>query len=228
MARKHLKRLCAPKSWGILRKEEQFIIKPQAGAHTLSLCLPISVLLKRLGHVNTTKEARSAIRANPILIDGKRIKTPKAQAGLMDVCTIHGETFRILINNKGHLTPVKTTESESGFKPCKITRKKTTRGSKTYLHTIDGRTIITDKQDQYRVGDTILIAIPEQRIISHHPLETGAIVYLIGGKHLGEVGVITTIKDDTIAYLTSNGNTYTTLKTYAFALGKEKPLITLP
>ena len=228
MARKHLKRLAAPPSWAILRKEETFITRPNPGKHTLDQCLTICEILKRLKYVSTSREAKIALLHNTILIDGKRAHSPKTQAGLMDEITIGEMSYRILIDHRGHLVPVAITKDESGVKPCKVISKTMNRGGNLHIHTFDGRNLIADKPKAYTIGDTIMVTVPKQTVAGHYKLEPGAYVYLTGGKHLGDRGLVTSVKQDTIAYHTSQGQEFTTLKTYAFVLGKGKPGITLP
>lgn len=228
MARKHLKRLVAPKSWGILRKEETFITRPNPGPHTLDQSLPISVLLKRLGFVKTSAEAKKALLHNQILIDGRRAVDPKTQAGLFDEVKIGETTYRVLINKLGQLVTPAAPKGECGTKPCKVIGKTAIKGGRTQANTNDGRNVILSESGECSVGDTIMVSIPEQAIKGLHKLETGAFVFLTGGKHLGDSGSVTSIKGNAIAYKNTKGEEYTTLKEYAFVLGKGKPCITLP
>lgn len=228
MARKHLKRLAAPSSWGILRKAETFITRPNPGAHTLDKCIPLGLLLRKLGLVSTSREAKKALLASPVLIDGKRRVDPKAQAGLFDVVTVADKHWRISIDEKGHLVLANVPAGEIGIEPCKVTGKTPIKGGKIQVTTLDGRSILTDAKTKLAVGDTIIVTTPKQTIKEHLPLETGAFVFLIGGKHLGDKGVVASIKGSAIAYKSKDGKEYTTLKEYAFVLGKGKAAITIP
>lgn len=227
MALKHLKRLVAPTSWAILRKAETFITRPHPGAHTITQCMPINVLIKRLGYTNTSRETKKALLAHPAIIDGTPQTDPKAQAGLFDEVIIGQDHYRILLDAKGHIIAAKAPTSEHGFKPCKVTGKTPIRGGKIQVNTSDGRNLIIDNPKQVAVGDTIIVTTPKQSIKEHHKLENGAFIFLTGGKHLGDNGVVTGIKENTIAYKNKTGQEYTTLKDYAFVLGKGKPAITL-
>ena len=227
MARKHLKRLVAPSSWGLLRKEHTFITRPLPGGTPLEHSMPLSVLLKRLGLVTTTREAKKALLHRSILLNGTACTEHKTSVGLMDTLTHGTHTFRLLLDAHGHLIPFPVPEHEAHTKPCKIIGKTMITMAKLQCHTLDGRNFLMDK-NVVAVGDTVLISLPKQGVTAHHTLETGAFIYLIGGKHRGDRGVVTSIKDDAIAYKNIHGQEYTTLKTYAFVLGKGKPAITLP
>lgn len=225
MARRHLKRLAAPKSWGILRKEETFITRPNPGAHTMQQCMPLSALMKRAGYVKTTREAKKALLKNSVLVDGRRRLDPKSQAGLFDEIKISKDSLRVLIDTKGHLITVKAPENECGSKPCKVTGKTAIRGGKIQANLSDGRNMILDTK--CAVGDTLIVTFPKQSVKEHHKLEAGAFVLLTGGKHVGECGTVTHMKDNTLAYKNQDGEEYTTLKEYAFVLGRGKPCITM-
>ena len=81
---RHLKRLNAPKSWTILRKTTKYIAKPLPGAHALGESMPIGLVLKQLGHAQTTAEAKKILHAHPVLVDGKRVLDPKSPVGILD------------------------------------------------------------------------------------------------------------------------------------------------
>ena len=96
---------------------------------------------------------------------------------------------------------------------------------KIQINLNDGRTILTEKKD-FKVGDSVLIELPSQKIKQTIKLEKGSLVYLTGGKHIGEIGVIEEFKDNIIVYKRNNQK-HETLKKYALVVGKNKPLISL-
>ena len=53
------------------------------------------------------------------------------------------------------------------------------------------------------------------------------LIYLIGGKHIGDMGKVEDVHGDKIRYKSRKGDVYETLKEYAFVIGKEKPSIKL-
>jgi ribosomal protein S4E len=53
------------------------------------------------------------------------------------------------------------------------------------------------------------------------------LIYLTGGKHIGQIGKIQDIIGNRILYKTESGDVVETLKDYAFPIGKDKPLIKL-
>ncbi len=227
MGKKHLKRLAAPKTWNISRKNTKFVTKQAPGPHSLGLGMPIITILKDiLAYGSTTKEVKKILGTNNIKIDGKTRKDFKFSVGLFDVVGISdAEYFRIIINNQGKMDLIKIGKNESTIKPCKIIGKKMIK-NKLQLNLYDGNNILVDKND-YKVGDTLLLSMLDKKINKHMRLDKKSSVFLIGGKHMGEIGNVEEIISDKIIYKNKEGNLIETSKKYAFVIGDTKPLITL-
>lgn len=58
-------------------------------------------------------------------------------------------------------------------------------------------------------------------------LDKNGLIYLTGGKHIGQIGNIQDIIGNRVLYKTESGDVVETLKEYALPVGKDKPLITL-
>jgi small subunit ribosomal protein S4e len=224
---RHLKRLNAPKSWTISRRTTKYIAKPLPGAHKLSESMPVSLVLRQLGYAVTAAEAKKILSAHQILVDGKRVKDLKAQLGLLDGIALTGtsEYYRVVFDKKGRLQMVPMPKAEAGVKLCKVEGKTAVSGGKTQFNLNDGRNILADK-DAAKTGDSLLIQVPGQKIQQRIALEKGALIYLLGGKHIGTFGVLEKIEDDEIIF-TANGKSIATAKKYALVVGKDRPAITL-
>jgi small subunit ribosomal protein S4e len=224
---RHLKRLNAPKTWTILRRTTKYIAKPLPGAHKLSESMPISLVLRQLGHAQTSAEAKKILNAHQILVDGRRIKDPKAPAGLLDSISMPGssEYYRIVFDSKGRLQLVPIPKNEAGMKLCKVVNKTTVSGGKIQLNFSDGRNLLADSKAA-NTGDTLVLEMPGQKIQQRLALEKGVLVYLLGGKHISTIGVLDKIEDDEIT-ITQNGQPITTAKKYALVVGKDKPVLTM-
>ena len=74
------------------------------------------------------------------------------------------------------------------------TNKTTIKGGKTQYTLHDGRTIISEKPDEYSTGDSLTVSLPDQEVKAHHPFQPDSMAYLIGGSHVGEVSKIKTIE----------------------------------
>ncbi|MBI2133263.1 30S ribosomal protein S4e [Candidatus Woesearchaeota archaeon] len=225
--KKHLKRLAAPKSWAIARKGLKFLTRPAPGGHSMEASMPLSVIFRDLlKHAVTARESMTIIKNKTILIDGKQTKEPRRQVGLMDVLKIPetNETYRMIINRKGKLELKTIPAEEENLKVCRINSKSTISKGKIQLGLHDGRTIISDAK--YNTGDSLLLKLPGQEIAGSFPLEKNTIVFLSGGKHKGSTGTIEEIRKQLLVVRIGD-ETVETLKKFAFAIGKEKPAITV-
>ena len=222
----HLKRYAAPKSWFLLRKMYKWVTRPAPGPHPLMQAVPIALLLKKLGLARTKREIKKILNAGFVLVDGRRIANPHFPVGFMDVLEIKqaAQTLRVVIDRKGKLQLLTIPTEEAGKKVCKITGKTTVKKGKTQLNLFDGRNLLIDKNG-LAVGDSVLITIPKMKIIEPLKLEKGFTIYLVGGKHIGDIGVVAEIKGNTIWYQNEKKRRLETLKKFAFVVGKEKPSI---
>jgi len=229
MAKKHLKRLVAPKSWKIKRKGITFVTRPNPGMHSKKNSISINVVLRdMLNYAKTTRDVKVILSNRDILVDGKQIKDHRFSVGVMDLIEIPKtkESFRVLLNKKGNISLVKQKSDEAKIKLCKIVGKSVIKKGKIQLNLNDGKNMIIDKNN-YNTGDTLVIEIPEQKIKEHLKFEKGVCVYLSGGKHKGESGIIDEIKDSLIKVKPESGESFETSKKFAFVIGKINSMITL-
>ena len=234
MGKSHLKRIVMPKSWPVHRKSNVWITRPKTGAHSFRKSMSINTIMKEMMNcANTTKEVKHILNAGKVKIDGIVRKDYKFAVGLMDVITIEGITSssRLLLNQKGKFVLHELPKSESTIKPLKIINKKVLKGKKVQLNFIDGKNII-DKGD-YKVDGTALLDFKTNKLKESIPFEKGAIVYITGGARVGEMGVIKEIIENegsnpTHTICSKGKEEFRTLKTYAFVIGKTKPIISLP
>lgn len=226
------KSLSVNKSRNIKRKENKFTIKLKPGPHNTSQSIPLGFLVRDLLEVSTNKkETKTILNNGKIKIDGKTRKEIKFPVGLFDFISIENskENYRMVLDSKGRLKPIKTEESKA-TKLCKITGKKM-KGKKIQLNTNDGRTFIENKTE-LKVGDTIKISLPEQKIIEKLAEKKGSLVYVTGGSHSGETAEIEEIikgsinRSKTIKLKTKEKNFRTTASN-VFIIGEKKAEIEL-
>ncbi len=222
MTKNHLKRNVANKSWILLRKENKYVIKPSAGKHKIKDCVPLGYLLKNLGFVQTTKEAKKLLLLNNVLVDKKKVMEIKYPIGFMDVISVNDKNLRCAFDNKGRICFIDIDEADSNKKICKILEKSKVKQGKTQLNLSDGRNILVDK-DEFKVGDSIVLELPSQKIIKNLSFNTGALILLTGGKHIGSTGFIEKILPKHILFKDEKGNKFPTLKKYGFVIGTNKP-----
>lgn len=196
---KKLKRQMAPKFWGISRKNDRFVLTVKPGQHPKAVAVPTAVLLRDvLKIVRTLREAKSAIYAGRVKVDGVVRKSLHHGIGFMDTVTLEGsgETYRMVATESHLLYPIKMNDaSEAGKKICKVTSKVTIRGGKTQLGFHDGRALITE--EAANVGDSCIMQIPEQKILEIVRLDVGALIIVTRGANTGKTGTVNEIKKGT-------------------------------
>ena len=228
MAKNHMARLAAPKTWPIKRRGSTFVTKQNAGPHNLAMSIPLNILLKEVMMIaKNTREAKKLLASNEVAIDCRQRKDIRFPVGIFDTLQFSNtnECFRVSLSKKGKIILARIKKEESSLKPAKITGKSMVSG-KLQLNLYDGKNISAGS-GSYNVGDTLLISLPEQKIVKHLKLGKKSTIFLTGGKHIGETGAIEDIVQDKIIYRDSSGNLVETSKKYAFVVGDEKPLVTL-
>lgn len=229
MVKRHLKRLVAPKSWKIKRKGITFVTRPNPGMHSKKNSTSINVVLRdMLNYARTTRDVKMILADKGVLVDKKQVKDHRFSVGVMDIIEMPkiNKCLRVLLNKKGNICLVEIKGDETKIKLCKIVEKTVIKKGKIQLNLNDGRNIIIDKNN-YNTGDTLVIEVPEQKIKEHLKFEKESSVYLSGGKHKGESGIVEEIKDSMIKVKPKSGESFETLKKFAFVIGKENPIITL-
>jgi len=229
--KRHLKKLGAPKSWNIERKDHVWIAKPRPGAHSLEGSLPLTTILTIvLKKASSIREAERLIKTNEILVDGRIVKDPKFPVGFMDVLSIPkvDEHYLITYDKYGRIQLQKTKEQK--FKLCRVERKFVAKKGKKMIGLHDGRTQAADKD--YKTGDVVKMAVPEQKILDYFEFKKGSTAYVIKGKHAGKTGKIKeeikgTAAREALVVMEKEGETFNVPKRYLFLIGRDKPEIKL-
>ncbi|MEK6943140.1 MAG: 30S ribosomal protein S4e [Nanoarchaeota archaeon] len=223
----HLKRMATPKTWHINRKKNKFVTKPAPGPHSSDISLALGTLVKEVfNYAATTREVKKILNANSVKVDGTVRKDFRFPVGIFDTVEFsNGKHFRLILNKKGKIDTIETSKEESSMKPAKIIGKAMVKG-KVQLNFYDGKNKLAEKND-YKVGDSVMLSLPDQKISKHLKLQKKATIFLTSGKHVGETGKIEDIAGNKIIYKDHNGELVETLKEYAFVIGEDKPLIAL-
>jgi len=234
-SRKHMKRFNAPKSWAAHPKENKWTVKPSAGPHSIKKSISLLIVVRDLLKLaDNAREAKRIINTGKILVDGRAIKDYKFPVGFMDVVEIPttGDVYRVLPDLKGRLTLHTIDTGNANFKLAKVANKTTIKDGQNQLNLHDGRNLLSD--EDVNVGDVVNLKIPEQEIAEVYKLEEGATVLVTGGKHSGEIGSINEIvinkssNKNTVVVENKKKDTFLTLRDYAFVIGKDSPVISLP
>jgi small subunit ribosomal protein S4e len=240
-----LKREPAPRFWPIHRKKHLWVVKPSAGPHSLGNCLSLAIILRDvLGFAKTRKEAKTIVLQGKVRVDGRVRREDDFPVGLMDVISISDidKCFRIVPSSRG-LTLHSISKEESDFKLCRIEDKKVVKNGHIQLKLHDGSNILVKvsepKNSQtrtYKTLDTLKISLPERQILEHIKMKEKDFAIMTSGKNIGKHGKIIEIKETKgkkrrnvlVTIEDEKGNRYKTILSFVFAIGEEKPLISIP
>jgi len=193
----HLKRYSMPRSWPLPVKGKTWVIRPLPGAHSKMNCMPLQVLIRDgLKFADTAKEAKSIITAGKIMVDKRIRKDPKFGIGMMDVVEIPETktSYRVVVGKHG--LEIKKIDKDNDKKLCLIKNKVSLRSGHFQLNLHDGRNIKLNKTEaaKYKTWESIVLQLPEQKIVGHYKLTKGSPAFIFGGKNSGLSGIIKDIK----------------------------------
>ncbi|MBT6995310.1 30S ribosomal protein S4e [Candidatus Woesearchaeota archaeon] len=225
----HIKRLAAPKSWPINRKTNVWVLRSNPGSHTFETSMPAGLILKEiLGYVKTTKETKYIVNQGKVSVNGKIVKKQKLPVGILDVITIGKDNYRIIINTKGKLIPVKIKNDEAKLILKRVENKTSLKNKKIQVNFSEGSNMIS--KEKYNTGDTVVFS--DNKVKEHIKLEKGSMGYILAGKQVGRIGLIKEIIEKkglqpAKIIFTQGKEDFETLRNYVFIVGKNKPLVTL-
>ncbi|HIH37913.1 30S ribosomal protein S4e [Candidatus Woesearchaeota archaeon] len=227
MTKQVMKRIASPRTWNIARKTTRFITRPNPGAHSYDQGIALAVVLKEhLGICQNLKEVKYVISQKQVLVDQVIRDDHRHNIGLMDVLALPliGKVYRLVLDKKGKLAIIEIPEKEAGKKVCKVTGKSVLKKGMLQLNLSDGRNIMVQKND-VKVGSSVVIDIPSQKMAQNLPLEKGSLILLTGGKHMGDMGTIEEIKEGILVYKNAENKKFQTARGHAFVIGKDKAVI---
>jgi len=210
-----------PEFWPLARKAKSYVTTPMPGPHQKYNCFPLKVIVRdSLKFAESSGEAKKILNAGKVLVDKKVRKEPRFPVGFMDVLEIPELQVRYRVNiNKRGLVLEKIREEEARIKLCRITGKAILKGGIQQLNLHDGRNILS--KGSYRIGDSLMIGIPGQKILKHYSLKKGEPAIIIAGRNMGVTGRIKGIKErksmlekSTVTIETEKGKDIETLKDY--------------
>jgi len=225
----HLKRYAMPRFWPLAVKEKTWAVRPMPGPHQKDFCIPLQIVVRDLlKYAETGREAKQIVKSGKIFVDKKIRREEKFPVGLMDVIEIPElkNHFRVLVDKNG-LKLEKISEEEAGKKLCRINGKRLIKKNVIQLNLHDGRNIIVRDEAKkaivYKPGDSLLISLPDQKILKHYRLEKSSPALIIAGKNMGVKGVIKEVttkkrmtEKSTVVLKTDSGE-IETLKDYVMA-----------
>ena len=179
---------------------------------------------------NSSREVRRILHDGNVMVDGNIVRDHRFPVGLFDVITIPkiDSSYRVLLDRKQRLMLHKV--SDSGIKLYRINDKTNVKGGAIQLNLHDGSNIISD-EFSYRTSDSVLVSLPERKVLQHLVYKPGNLALITGGAHSGELATIKEIRKvrSSMPNTVSLRSTYDfeTVEDYVFVIGKNTPEIEL-
>ena len=229
---RHQKRLSMPKTWDIQRKTHKWAVKASPGPHSGLKSIPLLLVIRDVMKLaNSSREAKKILHDGNILVDGVVRRDYKFPVGVFDVITIPkiDLSYRVFLDEKQRLSLRKISDPE--VKLCKITDKTIVKGGNTQLNLHDGSNIVSDEYS-YHSSDSVILTLPERKVVKHITYKPGSLALVIGGAHSGELATIEDIRKtrSVMPNMTSLHSSYDfeTIEDYVFVIGKGTPEIETP
>jgi small subunit ribosomal protein S4e len=228
-----LKRRAAPRTWTVPRKGTKWLKRPAPGPHAQDQAIPLLLVLRDLRHVVTSaREARILLRSGAVKVDGKVTRDLSRGLGLMDTLSFAAPLdahFRVVRDRRGKLALVAIPSTEAAVKLGRVRFKHTVSGGRVEVTLHDGRNLLVPAATPYRVGDSVKIALPGQKVVEHLPLAPGSLAYVSGGTHVGELARVdrVEVRNSSQPNLVHFKEGFSTVKEYVFVVGQQAPEVTL-
>lgn len=229
---RHLSRLAAPKTWPVLRKNLKWIAKPLPGTHNQKYSLPLIVVMRDLLKLaQTTREVKKLLNDGEILVNQGKVSHPRFPIGLFDTLSIPKikQSYRMSLSKLGKLVLIPIDEAEANKLLLKVHRKTAVKGKKIQLNFTNGWSKLQDKACS--THDVFVYDAGQKKILTHLKFEPNSAVFVIGGKHIGELATIESVKTlgefkkTYLIKLKSEGGTWESAKDDVFVIGKQNPEI---
>ncbi len=227
----HQKRISAPKTYPIERKDGSYVVKAE-GPHRQDAGLPVAVLLRDvLGEAESMSEVTQAMSAGKVLVNGKPRANPRSTVGFMDIVSFPGidTHYRVLVGKTGFRL-VEVDADEASRKLVRVDDKTTLPDGVTQLNLSDGNNIEVDDTDIGTKG-SVLVSLPDLEIEDEVPYEEGALVYVRGGKHVGELASIVSIdvqpgsQENTVTLESEDNGEFETVERNVYVVGDDEPVV---
>lgn len=225
-----IKRITAPSTWLIQRKHGHFVTDPKGTKRSDSLSLDSS--LKTLGICVTTREAKKLISGGRILVNARKASSHRMGVGLFDVITVLGEekSWRLVYNESRKLSFIPCKDADR--KVVRIEGKRVLKGGKDSQLNLSGGINIVSGKKGLNSGDSLVISLPDLKVLDHLKPAKGSLVYVVSGSHRGALAKLSSIKKiasaepDVFTLKTKDGE-FNTRKTSVFVVGSDKEAVQL-
>jgi small subunit ribosomal protein S4e len=228
-----LKRGAAPRAWTIPRKGTKWVKRPAPGPHPQEQSVPLQIVLRDLlGVARSAREARILARQGSVRLDGRIVTDLDRGVGLMDTLSLAAPTdahYRMVKNGRGKLVLVRIPSTEAGVKIGQVRRKHSLPSGRLAVTLHDGRNVRVAANVAYRVGDSLKIEVPGQKVVDHLKLAPGALAFVAGGSHVGQLARVdrVEVRNSSQPNLVHFAEGFSTTKEYVFVVGQKNPEVTI-
>ncbi|MGA8542065.1 MAG: 30S ribosomal protein S4e [Thermoplasmata archaeon] len=228
-----LKRRAAPRAWTIPRKGTKWVKRPGPGPHAQDQSIPLLLVLRDLRHIAATaREASILLRSGNVRVDGKVAKDLDRGLGLMDTLSLAAPLdahYRVVKDRRGKLVLVTIPPAEATIKIGRVRFKHSVRKGQVEVTLHDGRNLLVPSKSPYRVGDSLKLEVPSQKVVDHLPLAAGALAFVAGGSHVGELARVekVEVRNSSSPNLVHFKEGFSTVKEYVFIVGQTAPEVTI-
>ncbi len=228
-----LKRRAAPRAWTVPRKGTKWVLRPRPGPHPQDRSIPLLLVLRDLQRVAANaREARRLLNDGSVKVDAKVARDLARGIGLMDTVSLAeplDRHYRLVTDRRGKLVLAAIPSTEAAVKIGRVGAKHTVRGGRVEVTLHDGRNLLVPASTPYRVGDSLKIALPGQKVLEHLVLKPGALAYVAGGSHVGELARVerVEVRNSPQPNLVHFKEGFSTIKEYVFVVGDKAPEVTL-
>ncbi len=231
---RRLKRRAAPRAWKIPRKGTKWVQRVAPGPHAQDQSLPLVLVLRDLqGIARNAREALTLLRQGSVRVDNKVVRDLARGVGLMDTVSLAApadQHFRVVKDRRGRLVLVPIAAADAAVKLGRVRRKTALPGGRLQVTLHDGRNLIAPGRTEWKVGDSLKVALPGQTVAGHLPLAPGQLAYIAGGSHVGQLARIERIevRNSPQPNRVHFAEGFSTSKEYVFVVGSESALLPLP
>lgn len=190
--KRHMKTITSPRFIGAKKKATAYIMKARAGRHSRERSVPIAQFMKANGIAGSTSEAKRALIASELQVNGKPVRDPRYPIGLNDVITVRRNSESYLVGVDRYAKSSFTKVDGPKVMTYKLIRKYRTKGGKLMFSLNDGSIVEGSKEG--RVNDSVQID-SARKIVGLLKFEKGASCVVINGVHVGASGTIKEIRE---------------------------------
>lgn len=188
--------LAAPKYFGIYRKHQRYVIKPDPGRHSLERCVPLLIAVKKLGAASGSVEASNVIKNGSVLVNGRAVKEVKFPVGLNDIIELKGagSHYMIGIEKHGRAAFEELEKADYENQLFRVIGKYKSAKGQIMIRLNDGSNAKGNRD--IKVNDSVILD-SKRNFKMRVPLQVGAKCFVISGVHVGTAGSISSIKEGT-------------------------------